>query len=150
MMVPLENVRWKLALVWFSTCSFVFILLIVQSLGGAYGDELQRLWGWALPNFLPTLALMLSVFAADALRPTDDAQLVVRQNFYRLSMGLSLFYLVILLITLLMQPIANFVAEGDTPARIEMLETSNLWLGPIQGLVVVALGVLFFLREDKK
>lgn len=150
--MTLEAARWRLAVVWFPSCGLIFLIMIAQSLGGAYGDELQRAWSWALPNFLPTLALMLSVFAADALRSSgDEGQTVVRRNFALLATSLSIFYIVVILISLVAQPIFGTYAAADDPivARLELLEASNLWLAPLQSLVVAAIGVLFFLKETK-
>jgi hypothetical protein len=80
--------------------------MAAQSLGGAYENRLQSAWAWALPNFIPTLALMVSVFAADALRPYDETRsLKVRRPFFKMSFGLSVFYLALLLTTILAEPI---------------------------------------------
>ena len=149
--IPLETARWRLAAIWFPSCGIIFLIMIAQSIGGAYGDELQRAWSWALPNFLPTLALMLSVFAADALRPAGESETLVRRNFAFLSLCVSIFYVVVILISLLAQPIFGTYADtsDQVAARLELLETSNLWLGPLQSLVVAAIGVLFFLKEGK-
>ena len=152
-LVSLDSVRWRLALIWFPLSGIIFLLLIGQSIGGVYGNELQRVWGWALPNFLPTLALMVSVFAADALRSQTEVTIVVRRNFYILSTALSVFYLIILLVSILIQPALQLLSakgEGGITVRIELLETSNIWLGPLQGLVIASIGVLFFLKEDDK
>lgn len=148
-MIPLEQARWRLALIWFPACGLLFLLLVIQSMGGAYGDDLPRAWGWALPNFVPTLSLMISVFAGGAL-VTQSTKVRVRRNFLALSMSVSIFYLVILFLSVLAQPVIPLFNTTTTMSRIEMLETSNLWLGPLQGLVVIALGVLFFLKEDQK
>jgi hypothetical protein len=150
--IPLDQARWKLAGVWFSCSGIIFILLIIQSIGGVYGEEVQRVWSWALPNFLPTLALMVSVFAADALKPDRNGKnktYIVRKNFYQLSLWLSIFYLLTLMLSILSPPIANYFSSQPIADRIKILETSNLWLGPLQGLVVVALGILFFLKDDE-
>jgi Zn-dependent protease len=127
----------------------LFLILVAQSLLGVYENRLQGAWGWALPNFVPTLALMISVFAADALKGYDETEtLKVRRPFFRLSLGLSVFYLIVLLGTILAQPFVLTFRTGNRLAPIEILELSNLWLGPLQGLVVAALGVLFFLKEN--
>lgn len=152
-LVSLDSVRWKLALIWFPLCGLAFLLLIGQSMGGVYGKDLQRAWGWALPNFLPTLALMVSVFAADALRAQSETTILVRRNFFLLSASLSIFYLLILMTSILIGPALqsfNPSGEGGVASRIELLETSNIWLGPLQGLVIASIGVLFFLKEDEK
>lgn len=151
-LIPLERARWNLARLWFIGSAVIFVLLIAQSVGTAYDGAVQTAWGWALPNFVPTLALMVSVFAADALRPYGDApQSQVREPFYKLSMGISIFYLGILLATILAEPIFLYVRQGQKVSAIDLLQVSNLWLGPLQGIVVTAIGVLFFLKdEDKK
>lgn len=149
-MMPLDKVRWRLALVWFPLGGILITLLIAQSLAGVYGDELQRVWGWALPNFVPTLALMVSVFAADALNQQAGNSIQVRRNFYILAIGLSIFYLAIFSLSILVQPLMQLLnpgASADVHARIVLMEKSNIWLGPIQGLVIASIGVLFFLRE---
>ena len=146
----LETVRWRLAQVWFSLCGLIVVILIGQSVGGLYGNELPRVWGWALPNFLPTLAFMISVLATEALNPYDADQHFVRRNFYTLAMGLSLFYLGAMLLAILLQTLFQQLhagTEGDTHERISQLEASNIWLGPLQGLVIGSLSILFFLKD---
>ena len=151
--LPLESARWRLAVIWFPVCGVIFLLLIGQSIGGVYGNELQRVWGWALPNLLPTLALMISVFAADAIKPDSEHVILVRKNFCTLAISLSAFYLCAFLVSILVQPfLQTFHSSGHGGAnvRIELLETSNIWLAPLQGLVIASLGVLFFLKEAAK
>src|SRR4051794_4314031 len=104
-LIPIEIARWRLALVWFSASGALFLILVLQSLFGVYENRLQGAWGWALPNFVPTLALMISVFAADALKDYGETEtLKVRKPFFKLSLGLSVFYLTILLGTIFAQP----------------------------------------------
>jgi hypothetical protein len=146
-MIPVETARWRLATLWFSTCAVIMLFLIAQSFGGAFEGDEQRLWGWALPNFLPTIALMLSVFAADALVPSAGST-YVRSNFSNLALWLSAFYLGVLLLAILAPPLASYFRDPpQTIDRMVFLENANLFLGPVQGLVVAALGVLFFLKD---
>ena len=147
-MMPLSRARWRLAVIWFGGSAILFLTLVLQSMGGAYGEDLPRAWGWALPNFLPTLALMVSVFAADALRMKAGKRLLVRRTFCTLSAWLSVFYLSMVLFSVFAQPVISAYADGSGAGRLEILESSSLWLGPLQGLVVVALGVLFFHKEE--
>lgn len=148
--MSLDKARWRLAVLWFPACGLLFLVLVLQSLGGALGSDLQRAWGWALPNFLPTIALMLSVFASDALRPGASSRFVVEIRFCTLSIGLSIFYLAMLLLSILSPPLVNyFRSPADHFEEMAILETSSIWLAPLQALVVIALGVLFFLKEEK-
>jgi hypothetical protein len=150
-LLRLEKARWRLAVIWFPCGGLIFLILIAQSIGGAYGDQVQRAWGWALPNFLPTLALMVSVFAADALKPSTGTAIYVRKNFCSLALSLSIFYVLVILISLVGQLFAGQVSDAPdlTTARLKLLEMSNMWLAPLQGLVVASLGVLFFLKEGE-
>lgn len=145
--LSLEQARWKLARIWFSAGAVIFFLLVLQSLGGVYGENLQPVWSWALPNFLPTLALMISVFAADALKTEKNMTCTVQLNFYKLSMWLSAFYLFMLILPILSPPLISYFNRSHID-RIKLLETSSLWLGPLQSLVVASLSVLFFLKKD--
>jgi hypothetical protein len=147
-LIPLEKARWHLAKLWFGACAIVFVVLVAQSIGKVYEGRLQAAWSWALPNFVPTLALMMSVFTTDALKTYEANNAPqVREPFFKLSFGLSLFYLVLLLVTVLAQPFFLTAGADQKASPVELLEISNLWLAPLQGLVVAALGVLFFLKE---
>ncbi|MCP4395743.1 MAG: hypothetical protein GY801_00320 [bacterium] len=150
-LLRVEKARWRLAVTWFPCGGLIFLILIGQSIGGAYGDQVQRAWGWALPNFLPTLALMVSVFAADALRPFTETATYVRKNFFYLAVGLSIFYILAILLSLVAPLFAYQVSDAPDliTARLELLEMSNIWLAPLQSLVVASLGVLFFLKEGE-
>jgi hypothetical protein len=52
------------------------------------------------------------------------------------------------MLSILSPPIVNYFSNQQVVDRIRILETSNLWLAPLQGLVVVALGILFFLKQN--
>jgi len=149
--ISLSAARQRLAIIWFPACALIFLILIAQSVGGAYGDKAQTAWGWALPNFMPSLALMMSAYAADALKPPDADEASVRRAFLTLASALSVFYLLLVILSILLQPIFGGTGpDGDpTSARLELLDLSNLWLAPLQALVVGALGVLFFVKDDK-
>jgi hypothetical protein len=143
--LPLTKARTRLGFVWFPLAGVLVLLLAVQSLNEVYGDAAQKVWGWALPNFLPTLALMTAVFSEDALRPAPSDARYVRRGFCALAMALSLFYLALLFLAVLAPLFA-----GGAPTlerRLAAMEMSNLWLGPIQGLVIATVSALFFVRQ---
>jgi hypothetical protein len=58
----------------------------------------------------------------------------------RISYVLSAVYLIFVFATLALQPFTNM-----TP--LTLMNVSNLWLGPIQGLVGIALGAFFVSRQ---
>lgn len=142
--ITLRSARHQLARIWFPSAGIIFLILVIQSLTLVHGDEVQQVFSWALPNFLPTVSLMMSVFAQDALiRDEQKAEKVfVRSSFLTISKWISLFYVALLFIVVFAASVS-----GDRP--LDTLEMSNIFLGPIQGLVVGAIGVLFFVREEE-
>lgn len=145
--IPLEHARQRLGTLWFIGSGLIFVILIIQSLGNAYGARTQGVWGWALPNFLPTLMLMMGVFAGTALLDeTESDKMLVRSFFYRITFWLSMFHLSMVLLTMLTEPFVPALQQGDDPMRV--FDLSNLWLGPLQGLVAASVGALFFSKSQ--
>ena len=144
-MIPLESVRARLALLWFAGSGVLFLLLVGQTLGGIFQDRIDKAWGWAIPNIAPTLSLMVSVFAADALSAGED-KFNVSKVFSTLSFGLSAFYLLNLIIVVIAAPysVGEEAAIGSHP--VDVMQISNFWLGPLQGLAAGAIGALFFTK----
>jgi hypothetical protein len=58
-------------------------------------------------------------------------------------MMLSVFYLALALGTMLVQPFVWITA-------VEVLSVSSLWLGPVQGLVGLALGAVFGSKRESE
>lgn len=128
----------RLAAVWFLGSGIVFVLILIQTLAGKYGSGAEAAWGWLMPAILPTLSLIVGATAYHASRPKRD--LTVSRLAYRVALGLSVFYLLLLLATLLVDPLTP-----TTP--LQLMELSRFWLGPVQGLVGLALGAFFVSRE---
>jgi hypothetical protein len=137
--IPLDQARNSLTTVWFVGAGLSFVLLAAQSILGKFGNSLQQVWGWYTPTVFPTSALMLGVIGATALQAGYDKRLV-KAFFFNLSRALAVFYLVILLLTMLLAPFSKL--QG-----LELFTVSNYWLAPIQSLVVAAITVLFTSHE---
>jgi hypothetical protein len=146
--IKLERARAWLAAVWFIGSAVVFALLVAQSLNGLYLDQLEKAWAWALPNIAPTLSLMVSVFAAYALiAAAEEDKYEVRKTFLTLSLGLSIFYILNLLVVIGSAP---FSANKLGTNPVDVMHTSNFWLGPLQGLTSAALAALFFTKTESR
>ncbi len=141
-LVPLDTVRTCLGTVWLGAASLILVIVVLQSLLGRFADKTPEAWGWLLPTLMPTLGMIITVLSYTALDPLLSAS-VVRKTFFRVALWLSVLYLFLILLTILIQPIAGTDA-------IELMRRSNLWLGPFQGLVASALGVLFVSKQLKK
>ena len=137
-LIPLDNVRFRLAVLWLAGAAAIIIIMVVQSLLNHYDDKAQEAWSWLLPTLTPTLGMVITVLGYTAL---DSRALegVVRNSFFQVAFWLSSFYLFLILLTLLIQPFAH----ADAAKAIQLMRLSNIWLGPIQGFVASALGVLF-------
>jgi uncharacterized membrane protein len=137
---PLDWVRTRLTLLWFIGACLIFSLMVLQTLNGRYADHSQEAWTWLLPNLAPTMGTILAGMAYNALDP-HRSRTVVRTVFYMLSFWISLFYMLLVLLTILIAPTQP---EGVTgKGAVELMHRANLWLGPLQGLVATALGLLF-------
>jgi uncharacterized membrane protein len=143
---PLDWVRTRLTLLWFIGACLIFLLMVLQTLNGRYADHSQEAWTWLMPNLLPTMGTILAGMAYNALDP-HRSRTVVRTVFYMLSFWISLFYLVLVLLTILIAPTRP---EGVTgKGAVELMHTANMWLGPLQGLVATSLGLLFGSKKKK-
>jgi hypothetical protein len=136
--IALDVVRNRLAGVWIGGSLLIFSLVIYQSLAHVYAERVQDVWEWLMPTLLPTLTMIVSVAASTAFMSSTSTG-VLRKSFYRLALSLSIFYLVLIFFTIVSLPAFNRLVS----AQIDSLHTSNLWIGPIQGIVASALGVLF-------
>jgi hypothetical protein len=138
---PLEQARNSLAVIWFVGAGLAFLLLATQSILGRWGSSLQEVWAWFVPTIGPTLALMLGVIGATAIQEQQEER-TVKSFFLGLSKGLSAFYLIVLLLTMLLEPISPM-------GGMKLFSVSNYWLSPLQSLVVAAITVLFTSQETK-
>ncbi len=139
--LPLEKIRTRLVFIWLGgSCILVVLLVLLSLIGDTFKDHVQELWNWALPNFVPTLGLMIAVSAKEALNPTPSG-VVVRRNFCTIATSLSLFYLTLVLVTLLAHPVSSL-------DPLEILSMSGFYLAPLQGLADAALAVVFLSKEE--
>jgi len=152
--MTLTKSKWLFASIWLGGAGLVFLLLVVQSLVGRYGSQSEDAWAWYLPTVMPTLSLIIGVLATDfrvaatANAPAaasatttiaTDAKIlpVSARGLLWLGVGLSVFYLLLVAVTILAQPFL----QGVSP--IELMHRSNLWLGPLQGLTAGVLAAFF-------
>ena len=104
-----------------------------------------------MPNFLPTLALMGSVFASQAIDPDDQTVSVVRVFFFRLAFWVSIFYFLILFIVILAPVVLQMAGREAATAttRLDAMSSSNIFLGPLQSFVVGIIGAMFIPKDQK-
>jgi hypothetical protein len=137
--LPMARCKQWLGGLWFSTAAILFLLVILQTIFGKYGANAKDAWGWLLSQIMPTLSLIIGVLVIDALDkgPTTNG---ADRFLFRLTFGLSVFYLLMVLLPIIIQP---FTELGP----LELLTQSTLWLAPLQGLVSASLAAFFVKRE---
>lgn len=137
--IPLERARNSLAIIWFPGAGVSCIIVVIQIILGKYQGSVQEVWAWYQPTVFPTSALILGVIGATALQSDSDKR-IVKRFFFRLSQALAGFYLLILLLILLLDPFAP--THG-----VDLFNTANNFLVPLQSLMVAAITVLFTSQE---
>jgi hypothetical protein len=128
---------WRLAIIWLAGGGFLFVILVGQSLTGYYEPRTEDAWGWFLPTVMPTLSLIVGALVADYRKAAVAGQEQQAGPLFWLGAGLSVFYLLLVALSILLQPL---LAETSP---LTLMQRSNLWLGPLQGLCVAALGFFF-------
>ena len=138
-MVKMKKAKKALAVVWFGGGLLILLIVIIQSIFGRYGGNTDQAWAWFLPTIMPTLSLIGGVLVVDLLGRGRKVT-YVDSFLFRLTLALSGVYLLIVSLTIFLAPFAP-----ATP--LELMRMSNLWLGPMQGLVALSLGAFFVHRE---
>ena len=139
--VDIGPCRRRIATAWLLGSGLIYLLVLTQTLFGYYGSDAEAAWSWILPITLPNLSLIIGVMVAGARKGQKGRNEQVSEFVYRLALGLTLFYLAVVLLTLLVQPIVDI----EPP---DLMKQSNLWLAPLQGLVTAALGAFYISKEQ--
>jgi hypothetical protein len=132
----------RLAILWLAGAGAAFLLVLAQTIGGKYGEESGKAWAWLVPTVVPTVSLIVGVIIAQGRQP--ETGITVSRMAYNLSWWLSVIYLSLVFLTPLLEPLT------DTQNPLDFLAASAAWLGPVQGLVGIALGGFFVAREASK
>lgn len=137
--VALDQARNNLASLWLIAAVVIVIVVAAETMfGGIDQSHAQSVWEWLLPTLTPTVGIILSTLSRTAFQ-SSPSRAMVRKTYYRVAFWLSVFYLALILASIVFrQSIAD-----DTAAWLSNLQTSNLWLAPIQGFVALVLGILF-------
>ncbi|BCS89861.1 TMEM43 family protein [Pseudodesulfovibrio sediminis] len=137
--MPMRKCQRRLALLWLGLGGASILIVIIQLAGNHFGEDsngyAQKAFQWLLPAIVPTLSLILGSLATpmDKERQADSF-------FFWVTMAISGGYLLIIL--------GFLVTRFSVASMVQMVDSSVLWIGPLQGLVGGTMGFFFF-REAK-
>src|SRR5262245_53791210 len=132
--LKLSEARDRLTRIWMIGTAVPLVTLVAQSILGKYGENVRDVWSWFIPLVVPTIGLMIGVLGGAAFGGRENRR--VRRSFYEIAFWLSVAYLVLLSMTIFLEP---FSPTGG----LKLFGIASYWLAPFQGLVVGALGYLF-------
>jgi hypothetical protein len=140
--LPAKQCQQRLAVLWLVGSGASFLLLFVQLASDKYGATGGDVTDWLLPSIIPTLTLMIGALVTANLvakkKAEEEKEPAMSDRFlYRLAMGLSAFYLLLLFIVLLMSATTNIKT---------MIDNVGVMITSVQGLVGLALGAFFVKR----
>jgi len=131
------SARQWLAFAWMGFTALFFLIIVVQTVTGHYGDLALDVWNWYLPSVMPTVGFALAVVATDAILKPKETEEANGFMFWT-SMGLTLVYFLVLGILLL-----NPKVVADPSQLLPIARISQVYLAPLQALVAAALAVFF-------
>ena len=139
--VTLASAQKLISLPWFGGFVGTFILFLMQTRWEVYREVEKEAWSWFLPTMIPSISIILGTIIYDVVQKPAKATRVDKFSLW-LTFGFSLLYLVVLLITIASAP--NF--NGGKGA-LAFLQSSSIYLNPLQGLVGLTLGAFYVSRK---
>lgn len=137
--MTVQSARKSISWLWFVVGTSTLFLVAAQSIAGRFEPRTSEVWEWLLPNLMPTLMLVVSVFTFSPVRNAGVRK--VSTPFVIAAVVMSIGYLLLVLSPFVLPPIL-----GTGP--MEVIGTTQLFIGPIQGIVSGILGV-FFVRAGQ-
>lgn len=133
-MIDFHAARDRLGLLWLSFFVLLFLLFVLQTFGQRFGSREEQAWAWFLPSILPTVSLILAVYAREAFDRRSRRR--IRKGPFYIAFAVSLLYLLILAAVIVVP------AFWGRPF-FEFIGATAYFLGPLQGLAAGILGVFF-------
>lgn len=132
---PTAVSKRRLAALWFAGSGVLFFLVLIQTTLNHYGNKNVEVFTWLLPTVLPSLSLVIGTLLLDWLNGPHSVP-PVSSFIFKLTFWLSAAYLLAVLCLFVLQPFSSL-------EQIQILQQSNIWLGPFQGVVAGGMGAFF-------
>jgi hypothetical protein len=148
--ISFQQARKNILLVWLLMSGAIFIIFLTQTLFNRYTGHVEEIWQWVFQYMLPAITLMLGVLIAQMSASASTSKADV--FYYRLALGISWFFLALLFRSSMIVPLIHIqqnqqLAIADQKSIVEAFKTYDNILIPIQGIVMLCLG-LFFTKQE--
>lgn len=105
-----QSAKIKLTNLWFFSSAILAILITIQIFAGKYGEQIDEILAWLFYSITPILSIIISVLIADG-KNSKLRNKEFERHFFRITIWLSLFYIVFLFATILVEPFSLQYAE---------------------------------------
>ena len=102
---PLSYCQVRLTILWIGSTLVLAAVMLTQVAGGVYGDRGEKALAWLLPNVLPTLGMIGGAIVYQMRQQSNE--LTVTKFAYRGTLLFSLTYILLILITIVLGPMAH-------------------------------------------
>ncbi len=149
--IEYANAQKKLVVLWCTFSLAVFILFFIQTLTGKYLGHMGEVWEWVLQFIIPPLTLIIGVLISQVTSEPNTRKVDI--FYFRLALGFSLFFLVLLFLSAMIVPVLHQaqnssvliseITEENKRTIIDAFESYNAFLMPVQGISTLTLGLFF-------
>lgn len=132
--MTVRTARAALSLVWLLAMAPLVLQLVYRSAVGFYKGDIIELWSWMSQLLFPVVALIISSWSVEEVQ--GDTHVIRSPFVFWGALLLSVMYIGSLYLVVIVEPLA----ENDW---VSVFRSSGVYLGFIQGIVVLALGKFF-------
>lgn len=132
----------KISILWLINAGILTLIFILFTVFDRFEEQPMKGWEWYSQNIIPIVSLMLGTFYININKRQSSKKINI--FYFRLSYGISIFYLLVLYLTIFLAPLAFMYANIS---MVDLLSKSKIYLIIIQGLLTYSLG-LFFNKES--
>jgi hypothetical protein len=132
--VIIRRARTTLSLIWVCGALPLVFLLIARSINRFYSEELMEVWSWVSQLLIPILAIVVSSWSVKGV--SGDTSPVHSPVVFWGALALSVAYILALYLVVTLEPIYEVT-------WVRVFQTSGIYLGVVQGVVLLALGKFF-------
>lgn len=140
--MTLRIAQQKLLWIWMVAGGGIILLMTIQGLTGKYEQRWDEAGKWLMSTIFPNLGVIVGAIAYSTQHQAEDR--TIDAMAYRMAWGISCFYLLIVALVLLIEPLL------PETGPLEIMARANVILGPLQGLVGTALGMFFVSRQQDR